>query len=49
MSIQAIFLSDRAKQLAKQCGMWAAARFLAKRDVPFEDALAIFGFPVRFA
>lgn len=47
MSAIAYFNRQRAQQLAKQCGTWSAARFLAKRDVSLEDALTIFGFPIR--
>mgnify|MGYP000480487696 CR=1 FL=1 len=47
MSENSISLKERAQKLRKMCGTWAAARFLAKRDVPLNDALMIFGFPQR--
>lgn len=47
MSAVALFNRQRAQKLAKMCGTWSAARFLAKRDVPLSEALMILGFPQR--
>lgn len=39
----------RIPALTKQCGVWATARYCAKRDVPFEVAHeAILGVKPRF-